>query len=243
MINSTNLLVQKVNTIKANQTSVPVEYSNVLPVSGENLLENFLKSSASMNMPLVNKVEDTVIPQKPYKNNLRTMFTNNEAKILAILPRIFNAKDENGNEYIDGNEQHGTFLNAIERLDEVKAQGFNTLHILPIHPPGKLKAMGTAGSVYSPKDLLAIDPMLIDPKDPRSDREQFKAFVDACHQRGIRVMLDLPSCASYDMFLEKPELMAKERDGLAKTPQGWNDIRMCQQWEGERKRTLYPKPL
>ena len=243
MINSTNLLVQKVNTIKANQTPVPVEYSNVLPVSGENLLENFLKSSASMNMPLVNKVEDTVIPQKPYKNNLRTMFTNNEAKILAILPRIFNAKDENGNEYIDGNEQHGTFLNAIERLDEVKAQGFNTLHILPIHPPGKLKAMGTAGSVYSPKDLLAIDPMLIDPKDPRSDREQFKAFVDACHQRGIRVMLDLPSCASYDMFLEKPELMAKERDGLAKTPQGWNDIRMFQPWEDEGKRTLNPKLL
>lgn len=134
------------------------------------------------------------------------MFRNNEAKILAIIPRTFNAKDLNGNEYIDGNEQRGTFLNAIERLDEVKAQGFNTLHVLPIHQPGRMKAMGTAGSLYSPKDMLKIDPNLIDPKDPRSDKEQFKAFIDECHKRGIKVMLDMPSCASYDMFLENLNL-------------------------------------
>jgi len=34
--------------------------------------------------------------------------------------------------------------------DELKDLGINTLHILPIHPPGMKKAMGTAGSVYSP---------------------------------------------------------------------------------------------
>lgn len=182
--------------------------------------------------------------QKPeYKNNLKTMFRNNEAKILAIIPRTFNAKDTNLNQYIDGNEQNGTFLNAIERLDEIKAQGFNTLHLLPIHEPGKKKAMGTAGSVYSPKDMLSIDPMLIDKNDPRSDKEQFKAFIDECHKRGIKVMLDLPSCASYEMFLEHPEWMAIERDGLAKTPQGWNDIRMFQPWQDEEKRTLNPKLL
>ena len=45
-------------------------------------------------------------------------------KILAMIPRTFNAQDVDGNEYITGNEVHGTFLNAIERLDEIKAQGF-----------------------------------------------------------------------------------------------------------------------
>ena len=45
------------------------------------------------------------------------------------------------------------------------------------------------------------------------------------------------------MFLEHPEWMAMERDGLAKTPQGWNDIRMFQPWEDEGKRTLNPKLL
>ena len=87
-----------------------------------------------------------------------------------MIPRTFNAQDVDGNEYITGNEVHGTFLNAIERLDEIKAQGFNTLHVLPINAPGKENAMGTAGSVYSPEDLLKIDPVLIDKNDPRSDK-------------------------------------------------------------------------
>lgn len=243
MINTTNLLALKLNSIKQNNTvnNQTVQTKPEIKKSSSSLLAAYLNNLAMINIPKVKQSESTGVIN--YHNNLKTMFNNNQAKILAIIPRTFNAKDLNGNEYIDGNEEHGTFLNAIERLDEVKAQGFNTLHVLPIHPTGKMKAMGTAGSIYSPKDLLEIDPNLADPKDPRSVKEQFKAFIDECHKRNIKVMLDLPSCASYDMFLAKPELMAKERDGLAKTPQGWNDIRMFQPWEDEGKRTLNPKLL
>ena len=243
MINTTNLISQKIQQI--NSTAF-MSSENVASQSGavqnrSGLISAYLNNLAIMNTPVVKKSE--AVTPIVYHNNLRSMFQNNEAKILAIVMRTFNAKDTNGNDYIDGNEQNGTFLNAIERLDEVKAQGFNTLHVLPIHPPGKMKAMGTAGSIYAPKDMLAIDPNLVDKNDPRSDKEQFKAFIDECHKRGIKVMLDMPSCASYDMFLEHPEWMAKERDGLAKTPQGWNDIRMFQPWEDEGKRTLNPKLL
>ena len=224
-------------TFTANQTNT----TNPEVKTNSGLLNKYLDNLALQNVPAVKKSETTTPIN--YHNNLRQLFVNNEAKILAIIPRTFNAKDTNGNAYIDGGEIHGTFLNAIDRLDEVKAQGFNTIHILPIHPTGKMKAMGTAGSLYSPKDLLSIDPTLVDPKDPRSPEEQFKAFIDECHKRDIKVMLDLPSCASYDMFLEHPEWMAMERDGLAKTPQGWNDIRMFQPWEDEGKRTLNPKLL
>ncbi len=233
MINSVNSTTP-INYNYHNYSKSPAVH--VRSGASTNLLEKFMKTQAVYNVPIVTEV-------KPYKNDMKTLLTSNEAKILAIVPRTFNAKDENGNEYIDGVEQHGTFLNAIERLDEVKAQGFNTLHILPIHPTGKIKAMGTAGSLYSPANFLEIDPNLIDKNDPRSDKEQFKAFVDECHNRGIRVMLDLPSCASYDMFLSQNDLMAKERDGMAKTPQGWNDIRMFQPWEDEGKRTLNPELL
>ena len=215
-----------------------------------NPLNNFLNAQAAMNKTLVKtvqapaavaKVEDKKAEAPAYKNNLRSMLQNGESKILAIVPRTFNAKDENGDEKITGKEQHGTFLNAIERLDEVKAEGFNTFHILPIHPTGKKHAMGLAGSLYSPLDFLAIDPNLIDKNDKRSAKEQVKAFTDECHKRGIKVMLDLPSCSSYDLYLEKPELMAKERDGQAKTPQGWNDIRMFQPYSDETKRELNPE--
>lgn len=243
MINTTNLLALKLNSIKQTtpQNNQPAVTNPEVKTNNSGLISAYLNNLAMINVPSVKKAENATVVN--YHNNLKTLFNNNEAKILAIIPRTFNAKDLNGNEYIDGNEQRGTFLNAIDRLDEVKAQGFNTLHVLPIHPPGRMKAMGTAGSLYSPKDMLKIDPNLIDPNDPRTDKEQFKAFIDECHKRGIRVMLDMPSCASYDMFLEKPELMAMERDGLAKTPQGWNDIRMFQPWEDEGKRTLNPKLL
>lgn len=248
MMNVTNNLIsQKLGAIKplyftnnSQTTSAPTT-----SLSGSNLISQYLNNVAMINAASINKTEavNNDIQEKPYKNDLRTLFTTNSAKILAIIPRTFNAKDKNGNEFIESNEVHGTFLNAIDRLDEVKAEGFNTLHVLPINPPGKDNAMGTAGSVYAPEDLLKFDPILIDKKDPRSPQEQFKAFVDACHKKGLRVMVDMPSCASYDLYKEKPELMAHERNGLAKTPQGWYDIRMFEPWEDEGKRTLNPELL
>ncbi len=247
MINAVNPLQFNINQTAF--TPAPVQ-AQPFTQNKSNLLTQYLNSRAAINQAAITQATtvSTVALDKQttptdYKNNLKTLFATNSAKILAIIPRTFNAKDTNGNEYIENGEQHGTFLNAIERLDEVKADGFNALHVLPIHPPGKQKAMGTAGSLYAPDDLLAIDPVLIDKNDPRSPKEQFKAFIDACHQRGIKVMIDLPSCASYDMFLREPDLMAKEADGGAKTPQGWNDIRMFQSWDDEGKRLLNSKLL
>ena len=237
----------KFNTQYPVQIDLQNKPAKSVPTFNGNLISQYLDNAAMINAPAIKKSEQVKsvdsTNQTPYKNDLRTLFLTNSAKILAIIPRSFNAKDTNGNEYIDGNETHGTFLNAIDRLDEVKAEGFNTLHVLPINPPGKSNAMGTAGSVYAPEDLLKIDPILIDKNDPRSDKEQFKAFVDECHKRNIRVMVDMPSCASYDLYNSKPELMAHERNGLAKTPQGWYDIRMFEPWEDEGKRTLNPQLL
>ena len=252
MLNTINLMNLKLNNIqqRTNNISPQRTYTQSQVSFKGGLLSQFLDNQAMINAPAVNKPEeaqqvDDARPVKKmlYTNDLRTLFRNCDAKILAIIPRIFNEKDENGNEYIDGNEEHGTFKNAIERLDEVKEDGFNTLHVLPIHPPGTQQAMGTAGSVYSPLDMLAIDPMLADKNDPRPVKEQFKDFINECHKRDIKVMLDLPSCASTEMFEQHPEWMAMEKDGMAKTPQGWNDIRMFQPWEDEGKRTLNPKLL
>ena len=256
---NTNLLQIKLNNIQhtgAVSNNTPIlhtaksENSSENRAKNSNLLSKYLNNQAVINTPLVtssNKtspVEDKKQVKKMlYTNDLKTLFKNCDAKILAIIPRIFNAKDLNGNDYIDGNEEHGTFKNAIERLDEVKNDGYNCRHILPINTPGKKQAMGTAGSVYSPLDLLSIDPMLADKNDPRDVKEQFKDFINECHKRDIKVMIDLPSCASTEMFDAHPELMAIEEGGMAKTPQGWNDIRMFQPWEDEAKRTLNPKLL
>lgn len=211
----------------------------------------YLENLARINVPQVKRVDLASKEVKPYKNNLRTMIRNNQSVMLAIVPRTFTAQDLNGDDKVtlSTGEKNGTLLSAISRLDELKADGINTIHILPIHPTGKKNAMGTAGSIYSPAKYvtedghLAIDPMLIDKNDPRTPDEQFKALIDECHKRGIRVMLDLPSCASVDMFEAEPELMAYGRNGEDKTPQGWADIRMFEPWADEADRTLNPKLL
>ena len=263
MINaiSTNLITNRMHHSAVNAEKNPAAQKSVpVPNNSENVLNKYLNNIALINTWQLNEIgkRDLTKPLEEltevqrlelekqheklanYKNNFKSELQNGEAKILAIVPRSFSAEDYNGNDYIEEGEEIGTFLKGIKRLDDIKAAGFNTLHILPIHPPGRLKAMGTAGSIYAPKDMLEIDPNLIEPDDPRTAEEQFKAFIDACHERGIRVMLDLPSCASYEMFVNRPELMAMEEDGLAKTPQGWNDIRMFQPWEDEGRRILNP---
>ncbi len=220
-------------------------------VDKSNLINNYLQNIAVTNLPAVNRISFKASQENDYKNNLRSMIQNNESVMIAIAPRTFTAVDKNGDEKImlkDG-EKPGTFLSAIDRLDELKEDGFNTIHILPIHPPGKKKAMGTAGSLYAPAKFvtddghLAIDPILIDNNDPRTPDEQFKAFIDECHKRNIKVMLDLPSCASVDLFEAEPELMAFGRNGEDKTPQGWTDIRMFEPWYDETRRILNPKLL
>ena len=247
--NQNNLIQIKLDSMRNNDKNIksqPTEH----PKTTSDLINSYLESIANANRPTVVSPSDN-LPPVNYKNNLRSMFQNNESVMLAIVPRIFTAVDKNGDELIkrtDG-EKPSTFLSAINRLDEVKAEGFNTLHILPIHPPGKLNAMGTAGSLYAPAKFieddgqLAIDPVLVDENDPRSPQEQMKAFINECHKRDIKVMLDLPSCASVDMFNEHPELMAMDKNGKAKTPDGWLDIRMFEPWQDESKRILNPALL
>ena len=159
-------------------------------------------------------------------NDLRTLFTNNKANICGINLRTFNAQDLNGNEIIDEDEISGNFLNAIDRLDEIKNLGINTLHVLPITPVGRLKALGTAGSVYAAENFWYINPQLVDKTSKLADIEQAKKFVNECHKRGIRVIIDLPSCGAYDLFLTHPELFIKDDKQCSIVPTDWTDVRL-----------------
>ncbi len=160
------------------------------------------------------------------EDGLRTIFLNNKAIICGINIRNFNAKDTNKNGLIDSNEESGTFINAIERLDEIESLGINVLHVLPITPVGKLKALGTAGSVYAISDFDSINPQLIDKSSPLTPIEQAKLFVEECHNRGIKVVIDLPSCGAYDLFLTNPELFIKNKKQLSIVPTDWTDVRL-----------------
>ena len=161
-------------------------------------------------------------------NDLKSVFLNNRAIILAINIRSFNAEDKNGDDIIqpDKGDIAGNFVNAVKRLDELKSYGINTIHLLPVTPVGKTKARGTAGSLYAISDFTKLDPMLDDTSNKLTVEEEAKQFIDECHKRDIRVIVDLPSCGSYDLFLKKPELFVTGSDGKPVVPMDWTDVRV-----------------
>lgn len=161
-------------------------------------------------------------------NDLRKMFLNNSTVIYEINLRTFGAQDINKNGIIDFNdgEESGTFLNAIPKLDELKQKGINTIHVLPITPVGKVKALGTAGSLYSASSLNTINPQLGSKQTALSLKSQAIKFVDEAHKRNIRVIIDLPSCGSYDLYMQRPELFMKDKDGQPIVPADWTDVRI-----------------
>ena len=162
------------------------------------------------------------------EDNLRTMFQNNEAVIYSLNIRTFNANDKNGNGIIDFalGETSGSFINAIDRLDELKELGINTIHLLPITPVGKIKALGTAGSLYAMSEFTSLNPQLFDEKSELSLKEQAKLFINECHKRNIKVIVDLPSCGAYDMFINRPDLFLQDKNGNALIPADWVDVRL-----------------
>ena len=154
------------------------------------------------------------------EDGLRSLFLNNRATICGINIRNFNANDTNKNGIIDNDEKSGNFI------DEIKESGINTLHLLPITPVGKLKALGTAGSLYAIDNFNTINPQLVDNNSALTPFEQAKLFIEECHNRGLFVIIDLPSCGSYDLFLSRPELFIKDKKQLSIVPSDWTDVRL-----------------
>ena len=121
-------------TLPSNAAQIPVstpiaeKYNNQY---GTNSLLSVLMNKTQPMTPAASTTPVQTANTEPlagYKNNLRSMFQNNQAVIYAMVPRTFNAQDTDGNGLIEGNEEPGYFTNMVERLDELKSYGVNTLH-------------------------------------------------------------------------------------------------------------------
>ncbi len=177
---------------------------------------------------LMLSLPSAVFAQDEWKNDLRSKFLNNETVIMEINMRSFNSQDIDGDGFIneDLGEVRGTFVNGVERLDEIKNLGINTLHILPITPTGKLKSLGTAGSLYAASDFKSLNKDLYDKNSKLTFEQQAKNFIDEAHKRGIRIIVDIPACGSYDLFLQRPDLFVTNSSGEPIVPSDWTDVRL-----------------
>ena len=129
-----------------------------------------------------------------WNNDLKNLFLKNQAIILAINIRSFNAVDKNKNDIIetDKGDIAGNFVNAAKRLNEISSYGVNTLHLLPITPVGKIKAIGTAGSLYAISDFTRLNPQLDDPTNDLSVEEEARNFIKEYSLRVLTVSLLSP---------------------------------------------------
>lgn len=169
-------------------------------------------------------------------NDLRSLYQSNGAVIYAVNIRTFNAHDLNNNGIIEENlgEERGNFTNAIDRLDELAMSGVNTILLLPVNPVGKVKALGTAGSLYAPSNFSEINPQLKSSNPNSTVEDEMRKFICECHNRKIRVIVDLPSCASYDLFLNNPELFVKDSNLNPVIPADWTDVRLLDSGTDEK---------
>ncbi|OMF63519.1 alpha-glycosidase [Paenibacillus sp. FSL R5-0766] len=70
----------------------------------------------------------------------------------------------------------GDLQGVLDHLDHISQLGINAIYFCPLFE-------ATTNHKYNTGDYMKVDPHF-------GTNEQFKAFVDACHQRGIRVVLD-----------------------------------------------------
>ena len=161
------------------------------------------------------------------QDNIKELFKNNSAVIYTINIRNFSAVDKDLDGIIEPEtgDIKGTFLGAIDKLDELKRDGINTIYLLPITPTGKLKALGTKGSLYALDSFDNINPDLDDTKDPRTIEEEARAFVEKAHKLDMFVIVDLPGCGSYDLSLKKPDWFEKNENNESQIVADWTDVR------------------
>ena len=77
----------------------------------------------------------------------------------------------------------GTFAALQRHLPRLDSLGVDVLWLMPVQPIGKVNRKGGLGSPYSIADYTAINPEYGTVAD-------FKAFVDAAHRQGLKVILD-----------------------------------------------------
>ncbi len=112
-------------------------------------------------------------------------------------------------ENIYGLKETGTFLKALAYLPTLKKMGINALYLLPISKYSRKDKKGELGSPYGVSNFFALDDDLADPLvEELSVDDQFKAFVEACHLFGIKVIIDIiprTNSVNSDFIIEHPE--------------------------------------
>ena len=108
----------------------------------------------------------------------------------------------------------GTFKALEAKIPDLKKLGVTVVCLMPIHPIGELNRRGRLGNPYAIKDYYSINHefgSLID----------FKSLVDAIHQAGLKIIIDLvvnQTAWDSQLFMEHPEWYNHNEEGAIVSP-------------------------
>jgi glycosidase len=125
----------------------------------------------------------------------------------------------------------GTFVALEKHLPRLAALGVDVLWLMPVQPIGKLNRKGTLGSYYSISNYTAVNPEY-------GSEADFKQFVAAAHQHGMKVILDwVANHTAFDnpWTTEHKDYYLLRRDGSISVPldengkeTDWTDVAQLQ---------------
>jgi glycosidase len=136
------------------------------------------------------------------------------AVIYNMFIRTTTAFDHNDNGTLDvpvnadGFRETGTFLKAIALIPYIKRLGANTIHVLPITSIGHDGNKGALGSPYAIRNPYDLDEQQAEPALGLDAKTEFKAFVEAAHNAGLRVVAEFvfrTAAKDADWVKEHPE--------------------------------------
>jgi len=139
--------------------------------------------------------------------------------------------------------QGSTFIEAIERIPDIKAMGFDILYLCPIHPIGLTNRKGKNNTLTPGPDDVG-SPWAIGNEFGGHDAvnpdlgtiDDFDAYVDAANEAGLEVALDIAIQCSPDhpYAREHPEWFRRRPDSTIKyaenPPKKYEDIVALDMW-------------
>ncbi|MBI4217917.1 MAG: alpha-amylase [Elusimicrobia bacterium] len=137
-----------------------------------------------------------------------------KAAVYNFYVRLTTAFDHNQNGKLDlslnedGFRETGSFLKSIALLPYIRRLGVNTIHLLPVTAIGKDGKKGTLGSPYAIRNPFQLDENLCEPFLGLGVEKEFKAFVEAAHHLGMRVVVEFvfrTASRDSDWVAEHPE--------------------------------------
>lgn len=143
--------------------------------------DKYISTAVFPNLPPypVDKIQE--VPLAIYQGNINDYewqcndFVGADPEDLIVYELLF--RDFTGTE--NAHAGNGTVNKAIEKLDYLKTLGINAIELLPI-----MDFSGNISWGYNPNFYFAPDKAYGTPDD-------YKRFIDLCHQNGIAVILDM----------------------------------------------------